>query len=216
MITGNQILYRTLSCRTGRLTLAAKPADPVRVLMLILLAGTGLGTLLCCKFPDAAQLPLLTQGLAVQGDLRTLWDVFCTAALPLLLLLGGVMLCGGWSYGQPFLLLLLLLRGSAIGLAAADCFRTYGLRQGLLNVSTIILPFAFVSALLLIFPVRDALSLACRITAYLIKGNADPEIRAGQHKLLSSVLRAMLLTIPAAGLHTLLIFAADRSALLQL
>ena len=204
---GNQMLYRTLSCRTGRLT---RPVDPVRVLLLVLLTGTGFGALLIRYVPEAAQMPLLTQGLAASDGLRTLWDVFCTAAVPMCVLLGVTLLLGGWGWGQPFLAALMLSRGIAAGLAVSDCFLRFGLRTGICTADTVILPYALLSVILLVYPVKEALTLSCRITVYLVRGNADPEIGAKQHKLLMAVLRSLLLTAPAAGLHTLLVFATDR------
>lgn len=204
MISGKCCFVRKK--RTGALH---RPVDPVRALCLLLLAGAGAGTFLRGSFPEGSVHPLLTQGMRYTDALRTLWDVFCGAAIPVLLLLGGILLLGGWGWGQPFLLGLLLWRGAAAGIAAADCFARFGLRTGFLLSAALVFPYAFLSALLLIFPLRDALSLSCRITEYLIKSNADPEIGAKQHRLLMHILCAAALTVPAAGLHTLLIWALN-------
>ena len=202
--TGTQI--RARAERTSALN---KPLDPVKLLLLLLLAGTALGTALRQLFPDAALHPLLTQGLCYTEHLRTLWDVFCTAALPVVLLLGGVLLLSGWGWGQPLLCALLLSRGTAYGIAAADCFLQYGFKQGFCIAGALIFPTAFLSAMLLLFPLRDALALSCRIAEYLVKSNADPEIGAKQHHLVMTVLRSVLLTVPAAGIHTALIWALN-------
>lgn len=211
MLQGNSLLYRTLSCRTSVL---AKPVDPVRALMLLFLAGFAGGTVLLCTAPELARQTWLTQGMLYTDTLRTLWDVFCTAAVPVLLLLGGVLLLSSWGCGQPLLLLLLIWRGLASGIAAADCFERFGLRTGLLTAGALILPLAMISALLLVFPLRDALSLTCRVAGYLLRGHADEDIAAKQHKTVVSVLRAMLLMIPAAGLHTWLVWLMDKKGIL--
>ena len=185
--------------------------DPVRALLLLFLAGTACGTVLRGTFPDFSLHLLLTHGLTYSNAVRTLWDVFCLAAVPVLLLLGGIWLLGGWGWGQPFLLVLFFWRGTASGIAAADCFVRFGLRTGVCIAGTLIVPLAFFSAVLLLFPLRDALSLTCRIAEYLIKSNADPEIGARQHQLTVHILRAALLTVPLAGVHTLLIWAMNGS-----
>lgn len=202
--------HKALFC-TLRTSALHKPVEPVRALLVLYLAGTVCGTALRTAFPAVSLHPLLTQGLLYSDALRTLWDVFCTAAVPVLLLLGGVLLLSGWGWGQPFLLLLYFWRAAAAGIAAADCYARFGLRTGICIAGTLIVPLTFFSALLLLFPLRNALALTCCIAEYLIKSNADPEIGAKQHQLVMQLLRAMLLTVPLAGLHTLLVWSLNGS-----
>lgn len=202
------VLFRTVSCRTSRLF---RPIDPTHALLCCTLLGVVIGTLLACEYPEAAASPLLTQGLCVTETVRTLWDVFCAAAFPVLLLLMLEIAFSGWSIGQPFLLCIPVIRGAAAGIAAADCFSRYDLRTGTLAAAALILPYALCSVFLLINPLKEALSLSCCMTAYLLRGSADPDIASKYRRYCISVLRYALLTLLAAGAHTALLWVmSDR------
>ena len=205
------LLYKTVSARTGRLA-AVKP-DPVRLLLWLGLGGAVLGVLLYDTVPKLRSLPFLMQGMAVSDAPRTLWDVFLTALLPLLLLTGCILICGLSACGQPMLLALLLLRGFAAGLAAADCMAQYPFRQGLYASAVLILPFAYLSLLLTVFAVRDALSLSGMMTCCLLRGHADGEPGEIRRKALLGILRVFLLSVPVCGLQTLLLWRLNDTLL---
>ena len=199
------LLYHTVSARTSRFAAAAKP-DPIRLLLCWAVLGIGAGTLLYGAAPAFSARLLLTQGLAVSDEARSLWEVCRTALCPLLILLGGIWLSGCAAFGQPAALLLLFSRGTAFGLAAAECCANYPLRDGIVITAALILPFGFCSILLLCYAVRDALSLSNRMTKFLLYGTAEPECCTQGHDRLTDLLGILLLAIVAAGLHTLLLY----------
>lgn len=199
------LLYYTVSARTGRLAAGLRP-DPIRLLLCWAMLGIGAGTLLYSAKPDFSGEFLLTQGLAVSAAARSLWTVLRDALCPLLLLLTGIWLSGCAAFGQPAALLLLFSRGLAFGLAAADCCANYPLRNGIVIAAALILPYGFCSILLLCYAVRDTLTLSNRMTRYLLYGTADPECCSQCHDRLTNLLGILLLSLLAAGMHTLLLW----------
>ncbi len=203
----NQLLFRTLSARTGRLSEAIRtPPDPVRLLMLLSLAGTAGGVLLCARLPQLADMPFLMQGLRASAAERTLWDVFTGVLRPVLAMLCGILLSGTAAFGQPLLLTLLLFRGMSAGLALADCFAQYPFRQAFYAAALCILPFAYLTQVLLIHAVREAFSLSGTAARYLLRGQAQEEIAGKLHGFLFRMLTAALLMLLAAGMHTVLLW----------
>lgn len=201
----NQLLYQTL--RTGRLTDALrKPADPVRLLLTLAAAGVGAGVLLYARFPGLAAVPLLTQGLRTSCALRTLWDVFTGALLPMLVLLGGTVFCGSAAFGQPLLLLMLLSRGIAAGLAMAECFACFPFRRALYAAAILVLPLAFFSIVLLLYAVREALALSGRSARTLLRGQAEEPVDADMRAFLVRSVTRLLLLILLSGAHTVLLW----------
>lgn len=201
------LLYRTMSARTSRLNDAeSKPFDAVQLLFCFAMLGIIPGALLFRYAPAYAQAVWLTQGLAVSDELRTLWDVYRTAACPAMLLEAGVLLSACAAFGQLPAMLLLLSRGLAFGIAAAECFAAYPMRDAIVIVGALILPYAYLSTLLLAYTVRDAMRISNRLTRCLLFGSAEAEICGKRHQLMTNMLTCLLLTLLAAGLHTGLIW----------
>lgn len=206
-----KLLYRTLSARTSRVTeCLTKQPDPIRLLCFWTLAGVAAGTVLSTVFPAADEALWLSQGLAVTDRLRTLWDVYRTALIPALILLLGIWLCGSSACGQPAALALLFSRGAAVGLCAAQCF-TEPSENGLFRAAVCVLPMGFLSALILIYAVRDALRLSGRLWTYLFRGQNDAEIVAQQHTATMHLLLYLLFLLIAAGIHTALLWLISQS-----
>lgn len=203
------LLYHTMSARTSRICAAVKPPDPIKLLLGWALLGIGAGTLLFSRIPEGTAQTLLMQGLAVSGAARSLWDVCRTALCPMLLLLTGIWLSGCAAFGQGIAMLLLFLRGIAFGCAAAACCAEYPLRDGIVIAAVLILPYGFCSILLLCFAVRDSLRRSNRMTKFLLHGTADAETCAAGHDRLTNMLCCLLLTLLAAGLHTLLLWLVN-------
>lgn len=207
------LFYCTHRCRTSE----ERAQSVMRLLLLCLLAGIGMGTLCHTHMPDAfsALLEFFGGGLAIATERRTLWDVFCSAALPVLLMLGGLLLAGCSAFGQPIVVALLLLRGFAIGVAGANCFAAYGLHEGLALVATMLLPEAFFSGLLLVCAAKDSLRLSARAFHYLFYGTAEPDILAERRQIHLKWLALTALSLAVAALHTALVwgFAARLQAL---
>ncbi|MBQ8920796.1 MAG: hypothetical protein IJ060_01365 [Oscillospiraceae bacterium] len=201
----NQLLYQTL--RTGRLTDALrKPADPVRLLLALSVAGVGTGVLLYVRMPELSAVPLLMQGLRTSAALRTLWDVFLGALLPMLCLLCGTVFCGSAAFGQPLLLMMLLSRGIAAGLSMAECFALYPFRRALYAAAVLVLPLAFCSLALLIYAVREAFSLSGKSARLLLRGQAEEPVDAEMRAFLLRAVTRLLAVILLSGAHTVLLW----------
>lgn len=198
------ILYRTVSARTGSLRTALKPPDPIRLLLAWTVAGVLLGAVLCRRMPQLADSPLLTQGLAVSAETRSLWTVCKTALCPMLLLLGGIWASGCAAFGQILSAGLLLSRGIAFGISAAVCFMQFPMRDAAVIAAVLILPYGFFSALVLCYAVRDAMRMSGRMTGCLLHGTAEAEV-CGTDRL-SNMLCCLLLTLAAAGMQTMLLW----------
>ena len=200
------LLYHTMSARTSRLTAAVRiRPDPVRLLMCWGLLGVAVGALLRTHAVLPQDSLLLTQGLAVSGSLRTLRDVFLGALLPLLILLAGMLFCGCAACGQPGILALLLWRGMAFGISAADVFADYPVRDGIVIAGVLILPCGFCSILLLCYAAREMLRRSSRMTAFLLRREPEAAPEAKQLPA-AGVPLWLLLSLLTAGLHTLLIW----------
>ncbi len=200
-------IYRTLSCRTSE----ERAQSGVQMLLLWLLGGVFAGTFLHMQWQSGDSVTgscflRLFGGLAVTEESRTLWDVFCGAALPVLLLLGGMLYAGCSAVGQPLAAAILFLRGIAVGLSGAACFAAYGLRHGLMLAGTMILPEAFLSGILLAYAAKDALKLSARSFGYLFHGNAEPEICTERKNIHLKWLGLAALTLAVAALHTALVW----------
>ena len=210
MKTFSQLLYRTVSCRTSRF---AASASPQRLLMSVLLAGVAAGAVLCAEIPAALR-PLMMQGMAVSDGLRTLWDVCRDAVCPVLVMLWLMLLSGTSALGHPVPLMLLLLRGFGLGLAAAECFLTLPLQTAFCACAGMILPFGFLSALILTRGAAAALSLSQCTARYLLRGKPDPEIAAKLLRVLKILLILLPLTLLAGMLHTALVWLLNDRLLL--
>lgn len=207
------MLYHTMSARTSRLNTALRPPDAIRLLLCWAICGVAAGAALYHALPALAENPLLRQGLTVTAEPRTLWEA-CTAALcPHLIQLAAIWLCGGAAFGQIPALLLLFSRGLAFGLAAADCMNGLPLREGLSIAAVLLLPFGFCSILLLCHAVKDALRQAGRMTRFLLKGENPPK-EAHADPLLQ-MLCLLLVSLIAAGLHTVLLWQLSDRLLLH-
>lgn len=203
MKTMPHLLYHTMSARTSRLTEAVRPPDPVKLLMCWGLLGVGIGALLRTNTAYAFDSVLFTQGLAVSDSLRTLRDVFLSALLPVLVLLAAMLFSGAAACGQPCILVLLLSRGIAFGLAAAEVFAAYPVRDGVVIAGILILPFGFCSMLLLCHAAVQCLRRSNRMTAFLLHRDTEP---VPKQETASGIPAWLLLTVLAAALHTLLLW----------
>lgn len=203
------MLYHTMSARTSRLEI--KPPDAIRLLMCWAVLGVGTGAMLYRAAPSLAGSLIFTQGLAVSAELRTLWEVCRTALCPMLIVLGGIWLSGCAAFGQILAMALLLSRGMAFGLSAAACMADVPLRDGLCITAVLILPYGFCSILLLCHAVREALLHANRMTKFLLHGVAEPTVCTTDP--LVQMLWALLLTLLAAGMHTMLLWKLSDSLL---
>ena len=206
MKSWNGMLFQTLSCRTNLMKKLTEPVDPQQALLYWALLGVLLGAVGCRFFPALAQQPLLTQGLAVSGELRTLWDVCRSALLPMLIMLTALLLCCTSAIGQPCALLVLLMRGAGAGAAAEDCFARFPLRDAVTAVSVLILPCAFLSILILIYALRRSLAVSNGLLRYLLRGEQAAEIRTVFSALCRAMLISLVLTLLCCGLHTVLIW----------
>ena len=207
------ILYHTMSARTSRLAAELRPPDPVRLLLCWAILGVGAGALLSHLAPALAESACFRQGLAVSSEPRSLWQVCCGALCPMLLLLTGIWMSGCAAFGQIPALLLLFSRGMAFGAASAACMENRTLRDGLCITAVLILPYGFCSILLLCGAVRDAMRRARRMTQFLLHGKADA-VPASEDAL-AAVLMQMLLTLLAAGIHTLLLWQLNDRLILE-
>ena len=198
-----KIITERIPLRTGRLSIPMP--DPVKLLFCFALTGTVTGVLLCRTRPALSEICWLTQGLAVTEAERTLWDVCKTALLPLLGLYCGILLSGFSACGQPCALVLLFSRGTAFGLAAGACFAAYPVRDALAVTGCLILPFAFVSVLLLCYAARDALRLSRMLTGYLMHGTAEADVLEKQRKIITGMQVLLLLILLAAVMQTAVI-----------
>ena len=206
------ILYHTMSARTSRLAAELRPPDMNRLLLCWAILGVGAGALLYGIAPALADSLFFTQGLAVSAEPRTLWEVCCTALCPMLLLLAGIWISGCAAFGQLPAMVLLFSRGMAFGLSAAACMENLPLRDGLCITAVLILPYGFCTILLLCRMVRDTLRRAGRMTKFLLHGSAEAE--SCKEDTLSAMLTCLLLTMLAAGLHTLLLWQVNDKLLL--
>ena len=202
----NHLLFRTLSCRTCRLK---KPFSPMQRMMLPAVSGAVLGIFLHSRFPALAVSPLFTQGLPVCAAQRTLWDVFLTAGLPPLAMLILMPFCSTSAFGQAAALMILALRGMALGNALSDCFMQYSAGNGFFAASVLVLPFGFTSVLILANAALEAVRLANSTARYLFRGISDPDITAKQSHLYIKLLTLTLFALIAAGVHTLLCWAMN-------
>lgn len=198
------LFYSTHRIRTSE----ERAQSGMRLLLSCLLAGICIGTLLHERMPTlcGTLLERFGGGLAIATVRRTLWDVFCAAALPVLLMLGGMLLAGCSAFGQPLAIALLLLRGIAIGAAGADCFAAYGLHEGLALAGTMLLPEAFCSGMLLAGAARDSLRLSALAFRYLFFGTAEPDILTQRRQLHRKWLAFAVLSLAVAALHTALVW----------
>ena len=146
---------------------------------------------------------------------RTLWDVFTEAFRPLPVLLCGILFSGTAAFGQPVMLLLLVLRGMASGAAMADCFAQYPFRQAFYAAAILILPFAYLSLLILVGAVRECFSLSGAAARYLLRGQAQEEITGQLRSVLYHMLVRLLLAVAAAGMHTVLLWLMNDRLLLS-
>lgn len=202
----NQLLYRTLSCRTTPET-AQRRAN--RLLMLPVLIGAGLGTLLRTAHPALFAGAWLTQGLMLSAAHRTLWDVFCAALIPPALMLLMLLLCGMSAFGQIPAGAVLLLRGAAIGNALAGCTEQLSVHDSFLAAAVLVLPFGFLSALMLVSAARDVLPFSAAAARYLLRGIEDPAITQKRQHLLQKLLCLLMLSMLLAGLQTVLTWAMN-------
>lgn len=202
-----RLFYRTLSCRTSE----EHEDSGIQTMLLWMLGGVCAGTFFQMWFGDefsgiCTYLLKYCGGIAVTAQARTLWDVFCCAALPVLLLLVGLLFVGCSAVGQPLAAFILVLRGAAVGLAGAECFAAYGLRQGVILAGTMILPDAFLTAVLLAFAARDAQKLSDLSFRYLFRGNSEAEICTARKTIHLKWLAFAALTLAVAALHTALVW----------
>ncbi len=199
------LLYRTVSGHALQDVLR-QPPDPIRLLLCFAACGTAAGALLCRTDPQTAASLLLSQGMALSDELRSLRDVLITALCPVLILLTGIWLSGCAAFGQPAVLLLLFSRGTAFGIAVSACFSAYPVRDAFCIAAILILPYGFCSILLLAYAARDALLLSNRMTHYLLTGCGEPQTVTEGHDRLTNMLGCLLLTLVTAAIHTLLLW----------
>lgn len=209
----SQLFYRTFSCRSGT-GIAAEYFSPQRLLMLVLLAGVALGAALPVHLPETLR-TVLGQGMAVSDSLRTLWDVCRDAVCPVLVMLWLMLLCGTSALGQPLTLLLLLLRGMGLGTAAAECFLSYPLQTAFCACAGMVLPFGFLSALILTQGAMASLRLSHSTAGYLLRAKPDPAVADVLRGVLRRMLLLLPLTIAAGALHTWLVWLLSDRLLIQ-
>ena len=195
------LLFHTVSYRRTATSSIPTGTLVIRRLFLCILLGVALGTawLACDTVPTYGY-----QGLAVSTEPQTLWTLCCRVAKPLLLLWICCLASGFSAIGQPIPLLMLLLRGVAIGAAIAQCFLQYGLAHGLPIVGLCILPLAFSTSWILVLAARDALRLSGQTAGYLFSGKPHVDIKDMTRTYVIKFLAWLVMLLAASVLHSLM------------
>ena len=194
--------------QTADAQISETPRDmTLQWLLTALLGGMLLGVRGTSYVPQAV-LPLIERffcGLSADFEPCTLWDVFLCSELPMMLLLLGMLLCGLCAVGQPFAVTLLIIRGFAVGILCANTLRTCGIRDGLMR-NILLLPTAFLSAVLLGYAAKDALALSTRVMQCLRTDAAPDDLPSVRKKIHRNWLILIGLSLAISMLHTALLW----------
>lgn len=195
-------MMQTSPCRTDENT--AKYGTGAFAFMCgALLTGMLIGTMCCCLSADTQVSRLLSRS----GDMKSLLQtdpgsVMAGSLLGSTVFLLGLAVAGFCAVGQPFAVLLIVLRGMGMGHKAAQLYSTAG-RGDILYAAGLFLPGAVISALALAAAAREALSLSNIYLRLTLSGGRgyDPSgaVRLYGAKML--VIEAMLAL--AAGADTI-------------
>lgn len=131
----------------------------ILLLFLLIFAGTAVGSVLCCIYPEWSvwENPTFQQGIGILTEQK----IYCLIA-PVFWL--AVIATLGMSVaGVPFLLCVLLLRGIAFG-AVLEKFYLSGI--SFLELFLIV-PYAFLSSFVMILGVREAFRFSLQIAGLL-------------------------------------------------
>lgn len=147
-------MYRQVRMESSN-TLRQKAMERLVILILI---GLLIGVILMFRAPESGawNSRFWNHGFAESLCERNVLSVFANALLPTALLLGACLVMGFCAVGQPGVLLVLLWRGMALGIAVAGTYRMQGMR-GLPTVMFLQLPHALVTSLILVLAAREAL-----------------------------------------------------------
>ena len=176
-----------------------------RRLFYLLLCGIVIGSLLWLRAPQIAESAWMQQGFAEPVGERSLLTVFLQSFGATAVFLLAAFLLGFFAVGQPFALTLLLLRGAALGCAAASTYITYGVR-GLHVVLFLQLPHAAATSLLLILAVRETLSLSTKFFRFAVSDSERDGVRDGCRLYLLRYLVLMIGTLVSAAADTALTY----------
>lgn len=141
----------------------------------LLVCGIVGGVYLVCEHPAWSYLRTapMTQGFTESTSSKTLLDVFLNAFLWTGYTLVLTYLCGYSAIGHPISLLLLLVRGVALGVSASTTYVDYGYRGVLVLVSMVLL-HAVVSTMVLVSATVSSLRQSTSIAYTLMGRSSEP------------------------------------------
>ena len=129
------------------------------------------------------------------------------SALSAVIFLAAVFLSGFFVFGQPVGLALLVWRGVGIGASVAGMYKIHG-AGAIAEVIMLILPKAFISAVVAVLAVRELIRSSNTLLGYVINGekrvNEKYEIRLYCIKFLVLAFISMITVIAAAAAEVLL------------
>lgn len=140
----------------------------ITLLFAVITAGVFLGTLLFCR--SSRQLVYTSDALC-HGFIKLLCpqsiaEMFVRSFSWTFILLMLMMLSGFCSISQPFSMILLFWRGSALGVSVSYMYSIYGLKGAAVSV-LMILPNAVATSLILVYAARESLRLSNLLLIYI-------------------------------------------------
>lgn len=130
----------------------------VTLLFLVLMSGIFLGTMLFCRSGDRSvyTADAVCHGFIKLSSSQSVLDVFIRSVSWTSFLLIILFIAGLCSISQPVELMVLLWRGTAIGISVSYMYSIYELK-GVLISALMILPHAVITSVILVFAAREAL-----------------------------------------------------------
>lgn len=156
----------------------------VTVLFLILMSGVLLGTVLFRNSPDRTvyTADALCHGFIKVSSSQTVLSVFIRSVTWTSFLLTVLFVLGFCGISQPLELLVLLWRGTALGISVSYMYSVYEIKGTLIS-ALMILPHAVMTSVILVFAVREALRASGLYILHISGRTTDPDEAQHQMKL---------------------------------
>ncbi len=171
---------------------AGSAGTAIMVLLAVVLAGTMIGSVLCVQYAQWKlwRMPVFLQGMALEGETAFGDSLQCRLLIPL----GWLALYGAAGFsvlGMPAALLMLLLRGAALGCVLGQTYLAQGV-TGLLTALGFVMPYAFCSTLLYVLAAREVLRFSAGIGKTIFRRSGEPSAPLRMYALRYMVLAVFL------------------------
>lgn len=177
------------------------------LLLLLMSGGIIAGTIAVCSADslDAVNKSALTQNLLKTSEIKTIFQIYLNAFVPLAAALILQYICGFSALGQPLTIAGIIYRGVSTGISASIFYLMLGIK-GFLAILIMLFPFAAVSSVILILGGRESIKFSNMFMNFALNKNVEEDKRFGIKLYTVKFIVLIVLSLIAAAADSIITY----------